>query len=116
MKPKWTKGDWSTFIGHTTKTVSICIGKDANGRTPCIVDWPGFDSCGLPFSQIVSNAVLMTHSPKLYAEMERYLPILEKLEANPKLWAEFTEGTGIATLNGYKNAMSLARNEITPNS
>lgn len=61
----------------------------------------------------VDVVCLIAASPKLYSEMERYLPILEKLEACPELWVRFTEGTGIATLNGYRNAMSLARNEIT---
>ena len=63
----------------------------------------------------VDVVCLIVASPKLYSEMERYLPILERLAACPKLWVQLTEGTGIATLNGYKHAMSLARNEITPN-
>lgn len=38
-------------------------------------------------------------------EMKRYLPVLEMAESVNSLWAELTNGTGIATLNGYKAAL-----------
>jgi len=39
---------------------------------------------------------------RLGKEMLRYLPVLEALEANPSAWEWYTDGTGIATLNGYR--------------
>jgi hypothetical protein len=41
-------------------------------------------------------------------EMERYLPVLVKLESSPFNWEFCTKGTGIATTNGYKNALRKA--------
>lgn len=41
-------------------------------------------------------------------EIQRYLPILEELEKYPWLWEHFTKGTGIATLNGYRAAITEA--------
>lgn len=38
-------------------------------------------------------------------EMQRYFPVLQRLEANPELWVEITEGLGIATLEGYRAAL-----------
>ena len=39
-------------------------------------------------------------------EMKRHLPILEALERSPFLWSSYTDGTGIATLNGYRAALA----------
>ena len=44
-------------------------------------------------------------------EMRRYLPILEALEAKPSSWEWFTDGTGIATLNGYRAALKEVGDE-----
>lgn len=35
-------------------------------------------------------------------ELKRYLPIIEKAEADPEIWGKLTEGTGVATANGYR--------------
>jgi hypothetical protein len=44
---------------------------------------------------------------KEIAELKRYLQILERAENNPEVWEYLTSGgTGIATLNGYRNAIS----------
>ena len=48
---------------------------------------------------------------RIQDEMRRYLPILEALEAKPSSWEWFTDGTGIATLNGYRAALKEAENE-----
>lgn len=45
---------------------------------------------------------------ELLAEMNRYLPILETIEGNPELWERITARHGIATLNGYRNAIAKA--------
>jgi len=44
----------------------------------------------------------------LLAEMKRYLPILEAIEGNPELWERLTARHGIATANGYRNAIAKA--------
>lgn len=41
-------------------------------------------------------------------ELKRYLPVLEKLYDTASEWYHFTQGTGIATINGYKNAIKNA--------
>lgn len=48
----------------------------------------------------------MTEKEIMLREMKRYLPVLESLESIPKLWHNMTKGTGIATLNGYRNAIT----------
>ena len=54
---------------------------------------------------------LIAAAPTQHAEMLRYLPIIERAEADPKLWAQLTEGTGIATANGYRAAIAKATGE-----
>lgn len=54
------------------------------------------------------NSLLNSAAPDLLAEMQRYLPVLERLEAEPDLWERFTSGLGIATLNGYRKAIEKA--------
>jgi hypothetical protein len=46
---------------------------------------------------------------QLLKEMRRYLPVITYLEQNyPSIWAAATQGTGIATANGYKAAIQAA--------
>jgi chromosome segregation ATPase len=42
---------------------------------------------------------------RLKREMRRYLPVLDALEASHSAWQWYTDGTGIATLNGYRAAL-----------
>ncbi len=63
-----------------------------------------------------ANAKLIAAAPYLLSEMERYLVILERAESHPKIWAFITEGTGIATANGYRAAIKSAINPETPES
>lgn len=44
-------------------------------------------------------------SERLEKEMRRYLPILERVEANAAIWDSYTKGTGVATVNGYRAAL-----------
>jgi hypothetical protein len=58
---------------------------------------------------VLANAQLIAAAPIMLKEMEMYLPILESLEKNePDMWDFLTQGTGIATLNGYRNAIAKA--------
>lgn len=43
-----------------------------------------------------------------HQEMQRYLPVLERAEADPALWDSLTAGLGIATLAGYRHAIATA--------
>lgn len=47
---------------------------------------------------------------KLVGEMRRYLPVLERLERDPEAWVKFA-GAGLATVNGYRAALSKATQE-----
>lgn len=55
------------------------------------------------------NTRLIAAAPTMRQEMERYLPVLEWLETMPEIWQRATQGTGIATLNGYKAAITKAQ-------
>ena len=46
---------------------------------------------------------------RLRDEMQRYLPVIERCENLPALWAWCTRGTGIATANGYRKALQEDR-------
>ena len=48
----------------------------------------------------------------LFKAVGRYLEVLERAEAEPELWARLTAGTGIATLNGLRHAISKAPPEF----
>ena len=58
-----------------------------------------------------ANARLIAAAPTQHAEMLRYLPVLERVEADSELWARLTDGLGIATLNGYRAAIAKAEGQ-----
>lgn len=58
-----------------------------------------------------ANARLISAAPEMLSEMKRYLPLLERIEADPSLWERATVSLGIATLNGYRAAISKATGE-----
>lgn len=43
---------------------------------------------------------------KALREMARYLPVIENAERHPAIWEMATEGTGIATANAYRQALT----------
>lgn len=59
----------------------------------------------------IADARLIAAAPTLHEEMLRYLPILDRAEADPEIWESLTEGTGIATANGYRAAIAKAAGE-----
>jgi hypothetical protein len=63
---------------------------------------------GVGPEQEEANARLIAAAPDQNAEMRRYLPVLERAEADPELWERLTKGTGIATLAGYRAAIAKA--------
>ena len=59
-------------------------------------------------AEYIANARLIAAAPTQHEEMLRYLPIIERAEADAGLWARLAEGTGIATANGYRAAIAKA--------
>ncbi len=66
----WTPGPWSVF--NRADTIAVCIGNEAEGKRPCIVDWPGFDSTGLPRAENLANARLIAAAPELADLVREY--------------------------------------------
>ncbi len=58
--------------------------------------------------EALANARLIAAAPELLAEMKRYLPLLERMEAEPATWERLTVSLGIATANGYRAAIARA--------
>lgn len=50
-------------------------------------------------------AELQAEIAQLRSEMLRYLPVINMAEKYHHTWAFLTEGTGIATANGYRAAL-----------
>lgn len=50
-------------------------------------------------------AELQAEIAQLRSEMLRYLPVINKAEQYRHTWDFLTEGTGIATANGYRAAL-----------
>jgi hypothetical protein len=67
---KPTPGPWSAFVVGETMTVAVDIGPHPSGKRPNVVDWTGFDTCGLPFDQQVANARLIAAAPDLLAAQQ----------------------------------------------
>ena len=60
--------------------------------------------------EIQANANLIAAAPDLLKEMERMLVVIQRIEDElPATWAEATQGTGIATSNGYRVAIAKAK-------
>lgn len=55
-----------------------------------------------------ANARLIAAAPTQHEEMLRFLPVIERAEADPDLWARLTDGLGIATANAYRAAIAKA--------
>lgn len=120
---KHTPGPWRAAIGDNYKPTAD---EDRNPITTIEHDifdaidvfGPKMGIHGASYEEHQANALLIAYAPKLYEqnqsllealkEMKRYLPVLERLEAMPGTWESLTKGTGIATLNGYRNAIKQA--------
>lgn len=118
-----TPGPWSAFVVGETMTVAVDIGPHPSGKRPNVVDWTGFDACGLPFDQQVANARLIAAAPETAAERDRLkalnAELLEvlRLTADQALRCEIPEGYGPEFRSeewdaGYDAAISSARAAI----
>ena len=56
-------------------------------------------------------ARLTARVAELEREMRMHLPILNALERNTSTWEWYTDGTGVATLNGYRAALAGKENK-----
>ena len=96
--------------------------KGSNGDA--VVEYgSGIAHSGLPTDEYRANAQLRNSAPqlledrdkykaqrdRLMQEMERYLPLLLRIEASGPCWSKATKGTGIATANGYRAAIAAAK-------
>jgi hypothetical protein len=92
-QPKHTPGPW-----RVSKDTQSVVSRDAYICRARM----------MRLGQGVANARLIAAAPDQNQEMRRYLPVLERAESDPELWARLTEGLGIATLNGYRAAIAKA--------
>jgi hypothetical protein len=54
-------------------------------------------------------AALAQSHARLLKEMQRFATVIERANGDPLLWIRLTEGTGIATPNGYRQAIIAAQ-------
>ena len=71
---KHTPGPWTAFIRGRGRTIAVDIGPTPVGKTPCIINWPGFDASDLPVSEQIGNAHLIAASPDLLAALKDMTP------------------------------------------
>lgn len=119
----WTPGPWRVLLDGIDKTgneigqnviiharggaiakVFRCGNPQKAFGDASLSDMPESDEAPIR----MANAHVMAAAPTQHAEMLRYLPIIERAEADPELWARLTEGTGVATANGYRAALAAA--------
>ncbi|MCX7509578.1 hypothetical protein [Delftia tsuruhatensis] len=62
-------------------------------------------------SDMPTYAELQAEIAKLRSEMLRYLPVINKAEQYRHTWDFLTEGTGIATANGYRAALGQEKRQ-----
>lgn len=101
-------------VGHTPGPW-FC-GRALRGGQECVIGDDDSVVCFMPdrtigCTFIPEDARLIAAAPLQHAEMLRFLPVLERAEADPELWARLTEGTGIATANAYRAAIAAATGE-----
>lgn len=77
-KAEHTAGPWSVY--KFGETLSVCIGAEPDGLRPCIVDWPGFDSCNLPFEERLANAHLIAAAPKTAAQRDNLIAAVDQIK------------------------------------
>lgn len=67
---KWTPGPWVPYVDKKNGVFSVCI-PGHYGKTPCVVNWPGFESSDLPKIQQAANANLIAAAPDLYEALSK---------------------------------------------
>jgi hypothetical protein len=103
---KHTPGPWEIII-HNFMRWSIECSDGIVGE----VTFSEYDDDQDVDARMRANARLIAAAPTQHEEMIRYLPIIERAEADPELWERLTSGTGIATANAYRAAIVKAIGE-----
>lgn len=99
IEAKYTAGEWMAELGPDG---SFDVTTEVDGRYLVLCKrsyWPG------RADESHANGELFAASKDLLAEMVRYLPVIDRAEQDPELWSRLTAGTGIATANGYREAI-----------
>ena len=110
MSTKHTRGPW-TVLPEEVDCYYIRVRGTRLGERYKVANVPMVTGRGVPAreaDETRANARLIAAAPEQHAEMLRYLPVLERAEADPELWERLTAGLGIATLNGYRAAIAKA--------
>jgi hypothetical protein len=100
---KHTPGPWTVLLRGVRGTFHI---PEAQAHEVLASHTDGVDG----YTVSKANANLIAAAPAMYAEMRRYLPLLERLEDSP-VWHDLAAGLGIATINGYREALRKARGD-----
>ena len=109
LSEKATKGPWLLFARG--KTISISL-EGKFGKTPCVVNWPGFDGCDLPLSKQRANAAFIA------AAREAVPWLIEIVEAQASvlkaLYAMGVSGrtTQLDTLHKAESALAALLKEV----
>lgn len=118
MRTKHTPGPWVADINNYDPEwiigpdgFPVAIVRHEDGQP--FANGVGFTAKKRGVEETEANAQLIAASPTMLREMLRYLPVLERIEKDvPEVWAEITQGTGIATLNGYREAIKKAGGQL----
>lgn len=115
MEFKGTQGPWKIIHGGFRTDDGFSVGSDnayaSRVKVTCEC-WPCTIIDQEHRDELLANARLIAAAPDLLKEAQRFLPVLEKLEADyPQVWYMVTQGTGIATYNGCKAAIAKALGE-----
>ena len=98
-----SKGPWSYDAES-----GLVLTKDRAGDWTATSPYCATEVCSVNPLDGISNGHLIAAAPTMQREMNRYLPVLKRAEADPILWQQLTAGLGIATLNGYHAALAKA--------
>lgn len=75
-----TPGPWFYWNEDST----ICVQAKRDDFHKVVVNWPGFDSCGLSLKKQKANARLISAAPDLLAACEEFVRKCESGEARSK--------------------------------
>lgn len=106
MSKYQTPGPWEVF--QNDGNVMVVGQIKPNGKRTKVAVFPAMEELDVK----LANANLIAAAHDLLKEMERMLVVIQRIEDElPATWAEVTQGTGIATANAYRLAISRAKGE-----
>lgn len=87
MTAKHTPTPWCAFIKGGT--ISIEAGTRPKGNLPCVINWPGFDSCELPLKERKANARFIVRAVNSHPALLAALKASVAVEAAKKAVRSF---------------------------